>query len=101
MADFASWTEYTRFLIALIAVLDPFLAVPVFLSLTATRSDDERKRIARATALVVLAVLLLSALMGEALLRLMGASLASFRVGGGLVLLLMSLAMLNAQLGGV
>lgn len=96
-----AWTEYTRFLISLIAVLDPFLAVPVFLSLTATRSDDERRRIARATALVVLAVLLLSALMGEALLRLMGASLASFRVGGGLVLLLMALAMLNAQLGGV
>jgi multiple antibiotic resistance protein len=101
MTDLPSWTEYTQFLIALIAVLDPFLAVPVFLSLTASRSDEERRKVARATALVVLAVLLVSALVGEALLNAMGASLASFRVGGGLILLLMALAMLNAQFGGV
>ena len=101
MTDFASWTEYTRFLIGLIAVLDPFLAVPVFLSLTASRSDDERRKIARGTALTVFAVLLISALGGEALINLMGASLGSFRVGGGLILLLMALAMLNAQPGGV
>jgi multiple antibiotic resistance protein len=31
----------------------------------------------------------------------MGTSLASFRVGGGIVLLLMSLAMLNGQTGSV
>ena len=37
----------------------------------------------------------------EALLHLIGASLPAFRVGGGLVLLLMALAMLNAQAGGV
>ena len=38
---------------------------------------------------------------GEALLHLIGASLSAFRVGGGLVLLLMALAMLNAEAGGV
>ena len=35
------------------------------------------------------------------MLELIGASLPAFRVGGGLVLLLMALAMLNAQAGGV
>jgi MarC family membrane protein len=49
----------------------------------------------------VFAVLAGSALFGEPLLRLLGASLSAFRVGGGLVLLLMALAMLNAQAGGV
>jgi multiple antibiotic resistance protein len=38
---------------------------------------------------------------GDALLRLIGASVPAFRVGGGLVLLLMALAMLNAQPGAV
>jgi multiple antibiotic resistance protein len=38
---------------------------------------------------------------GEKLLLVIGASLPAFRVGGGLVLLLMALAMLNAQAGGV
>lgn len=96
-----AWTEYTRFLIALTAVLDPFLAVPVFLSLTSGHSDDERNRVARVVATTVLAVLIGAALSGEAVLRLMGSSLASFRVGGGLVLLLMAFAMLNARAGDV
>jgi multiple antibiotic resistance protein len=42
-----------------------------------------------------------AALSGEALLKFLGASLPAFQVGGGLVLLLMALAMLNAQAGGM
>jgi multiple antibiotic resistance protein len=49
--------------------------------------------------LTVFAVLAGAVLFGEALLRLIGASIPAFRVGGGLVLLLMALAMLNAQAG--
>jgi multiple antibiotic resistance protein len=45
----------------------------------------------------VLAVLIGASLMGEAVLQAMGTSLPSFRVGGGIVLLLMALAMLRAQ----
>ena len=52
-------------------------------------------------AITVFAVLAVAAFTGEALLQLIGASLPAFRVGGGLVLLLMALAMLNAQAGGV
>jgi multiple antibiotic resistance protein len=46
-------------------------------------------------------VLASATVLGEAVLHLIGASLPAFRVGGGLVLLLMALAMLNAQAGGV
>jgi multiple antibiotic resistance protein len=52
-------------------------------------------------ALTVFGVLAVAAFVGETLLDLIGASLPAFRVGGGLVLLLMALAMLNAQAGGV
>jgi multiple antibiotic resistance protein len=55
----------------------------------------------QAVTLTVFAVLAGAAVFGEALLALVGASLPAFRVGGGLVLLLMALAMLNAQAGGV
>ena len=92
---------YARFFVTLAAVLDPFLAVPIFLALTAGRSDEQRSRLVAAVALTVFAVLAGSALFGEQLLRLVGATLPAFRVGGGLVLLLMALAMLNAQAGGV
>ena len=92
---------YVRFFVTLAAVLDPFLAVPIFLALTASRDAAERAPLVRIVTITVFAVLAVSALVGEQLLQLIGASLAAFRVGGGLVLLLMALAMLNAQAGGV
>lgn len=95
------FSGYARFLVTLTAVLDPFLAVPIFLALTAARSDVERARLVRVVVFTVFAVLAVSALVGEQLLHLVGASLPAFRVGGGLVLLLMALAMLNARAGGV
>ncbi|MGD9952486.1 MAG: MarC family protein [Burkholderiales bacterium] len=93
--------EYLRFVVTLTAVVDPFLAIPFFLSFTASHDDAARRRLARTVGLTVLIVLAMSAFVGEALLELIGASLPAFRVGGGLVLLLMALAMLNAQAGGV
>ena len=92
---------YARFVATLTAVLDPFLAVPIFIAVTGARSDEERARLVNVVTVAVFAVLAGSALFGEQLLLLVGASLPAFRVGGGLVLLLMSLAMLNAQAGGV
>jgi len=97
----SSLNEYLRFVVTLTAVVDPFLAVPFFLTFTAARSEDERRRLARVVALTVFAVLAVAVFVGEALLEFIGASLPAFRVGGGLVLLLMALAMLNAQAGGV
>jgi multiple antibiotic resistance protein len=94
-------TEYLRFAVTLTAVLDPFLAVPLFLALTANQSTRERVVLVRVVTITVFAVLAVAALLGDSILTLMGASLAAFRVGGGLVLLLMALAMLNAQVGGV
>lgn len=93
--------DYVRFVVTLTAVLDPFLAVPIFLALTASTPAPDRVRLVRVVTVTVFFVLAGSALFGEQLLRLIGASLAAFQVGGGLVLLLMALAMLNAEAGGV
>ncbi len=101
MRELAPLGEYLRFAVTLTAVLDPFLAVPIFVGITATRSSEERIVLARVITLTVFGVLAGSALFGEALLHLIGASLPAFSVGGGLVLLLMALAMLNARVGGV
>jgi multiple antibiotic resistance protein len=96
-----SLQEYLRFFVTLTAVLDPFLAVPIFLAMTASQSAAARIALVRVVSITVFGVLAASALLGDTILSLMGASLAAFRVGGGLVLLLMSLAMLNARAGGV
>ncbi len=96
MSDFQ---EYLRYIVTLTAVLDPFLAVPIFLSVTSAANPAGRRRLAYIVTLTVFAVLAGSALFGEALLRVIGASVPAFQVGGGLVLLLVALAMLNARVG--
>jgi len=95
------WTEYTRFFTALFVVLDPFAAVPIFLVLTRDFTAPERGKVVNIAATTVFLVLVAAALLGETMLHGMGTSLASFRVGGGIVLLLMALAMLQAQTGAV
>jgi multiple antibiotic resistance protein len=91
------WAEYSRFFIALLVIIDPFAAVPIVLVLTRTFTCREQGRIANITAVTVLLVLVVAAVTGEKLLEGMATSLASFRVGGGIVLLLMALTMLRAQ----
>jgi len=94
-----SLQEYLRFTVTLLAVLDPFLAVPIFLSVTVGRDARSRNWLVNAVTLTVFLVLAGAAVFGEGLLRLVGASLPAFQVGGGLVLLLMALSMLNAEVG--
>lgn len=96
-----SLPDYTRFLISLFAILTPFAAIPIFLSLTQGRGDAYRAATARSAVLTVICVLIVAALAGELILRIVGTSLDSFRVGGGLVLLLMALSMLSAQVSAV
>jgi multiple antibiotic resistance protein len=47
----------------------------------------------------VFGILVVAAFSGDLILRLIGASLAAFQVGGGIVLFLMALSMVNATLG--
>jgi multiple antibiotic resistance protein len=92
-----AWPEYSRFAIALVAIVDPLAAIPLFLQLTDGFSVRERKRTARVTALAVFGVLAGAGIAGEAILGAFGTSLPAFRVGGGIVLLLMALSMLTAE----
>lgn len=92
---------YSRFVVTLLAILTPFAAIPVFLALTAGQDDAFRRRTADMAAATVFAVLFVSAVTGDMLLRVMGTSLDAFRVGGGIVLFTMSLSMLNAKVSAV
>lgn len=92
------WTQYSHFFTALLVILDPFAAIPIFLALTNNYSPAERSRIANLTAFTVVAVLITASLIGETLLVAMGTSLASFRVSGGIVLMIMALAMLQSRM---
>src|SRR5436853_7988 len=67
--------EYLRYLVTLTAVLDPFLAIPIFVGVTATRGEAATRRLANVVTVTVFLVLAGAALFGESLLKTMGASL--------------------------
>ena len=91
MLDF---TEYTKFLIALLAIVNPPGILPLYISLTANYPEAERLRIARLVIIAVVSILLIAAFFGELILQFFGISINSFRVAGGIMLLLMAITML-------
>jgi multiple antibiotic resistance protein len=93
--------EYARFVISLFAILSPFAAIPLFLTLTNGFDTQQKSRTAAAASATVAAVLIVSGLAGEPILVALGTSLDAFRVGGGIVLLLVALSMLSAQTSAV
>lgn len=85
---------------AVFFVVDPFVAVPLFLSMTAGDVPARRRSTALKAALTVACVLLTFALAGGAIFRLFGISIGAFRIAGGLLLFLMAVDMMRAQRSG-
>ncbi len=84
-------------LIALLAIVNPIGVVPFFIHFTQHLSREQRQRTMRISAFSAFMVIAISALAGLKVIEFFGISLASFQVGGGCLLLISSLAMLNAQ----
>ena len=84
-------------LIALLAVVNPIGAVPFFLAFTQGLSRQQRLRTLRVSAFSAFCVIAISGLFGLKIISFFGISIASFQVGGGVLLLMSSLHMLNAQ----
>ncbi len=95
------WTEHAKFIAALLAIVNPIGAIPIFLNLTADQSTTERRRTGTMAAVSTGMVLGVTLVIGEALLGFFGISIASFRVGGGILILLMSISMMQASVSPV
>lgn len=94
-----SYTEYARNLVGLLAIVDPIGAVPLFIGLMPHATSAERRRTARNAAVAVGIILVGSMFAGAPTLSLFGISIPAFRVGGGILILLMALEMLKANHG--
>jgi len=85
--------------ISLLALINPIGAVPFFLSLTAEHSEGERRRTIRIASISVFCVIAVTTLLGQQIIGFFGISVGSLEVGGGIIMLLMAISMLNAQVG--
>ncbi|MGJ0397161.1 MAG: MarC family protein [Methylocystis sp.] len=70
----------------LLAVINPFEVLPVFLMLQSDKSDEERHRVALMACLYALLLILFFLFFGAVILKIFGVSLAMVRVAGGIVL---------------
>lgn len=95
--ELGTWPEYIKFFAALMAIVNPIGAVPVFINLASDQRERDMKKTAFWAASAASTILLIALLTGEALLLFFGISIASFRVGGGILILLMAISMLHAR----
>ena len=94
MLDYA---EYIKIFIGLLAIVNPFGVIPIFISMTANETRTELQTTIQQVAIGVACILLIALFFGESLLHFFGISIDSFRVGGGILVLLMAIAMLHAK----
>jgi multiple antibiotic resistance protein len=84
-------------LITLLAVVNPLAIVPFFIHYTQGFTQAQRRRTVVTASISAFLVIASSALLGLQILEFISSSLASFQVGVGMLLLISSMNMLNAQ----
>ena len=83
--------------LTLLALVDPFMAIPLFVCATAGLDVRFRDKYSRQLGIIVALSLLIGGLFGLHLLDFMGVSLASIQIGGGAIMFIVSLAMVVAK----
>lgn len=83
--------------ISLFSLINPIGAMPVFISLTSSYSDDQRKQTIRRTALFVLIICIISYFIGSYILAFFGISIHALKFAGGLVISRSGFLLLNAK----
>jgi multiple antibiotic resistance protein len=84
-------------LITLLAIVNPLAIVPFFIHYTQGFTLEQRRHTVWVSSFSCFVVIAISALAGLHILDFFGISLASFQVGGGMLLLISAMNMLNAQ----
>lgn len=84
-------------LVTLLAIVNPLAIVPFFIHYTQGFTQQQRRSTIWTASFAAFVVIATSALLGIQVLEFFSISLASFQVGGGMLLLTSALNMLNAQ----
>jgi multiple antibiotic resistance protein len=93
----ADWSLGLTFFVTLFSVLNPPHAVPLYLSMAGVPTAATNRRVATITSLTVLIALMAALLAGERLLAFFGITIFAFQVGGGVLILMMAISMLQGQ----
>jgi multiple antibiotic resistance protein len=78
-------------IVTLFVILDPIGAIPFFQSLTIGISPSERRSVTRRSVLIAMALLIIFAYLGQAILSLLGITIYDFEMAGGALLLVFAI----------
>ena len=95
--DSTEFAAYLAFIASVFAVMNPMVAIPVYLSVVDGMPKEQRRRIPRTTAIAAFAVLATSFFLGETILSIFSVSVPALRIAGGLLLASMAWSMLQAR----
>lgn len=90
---------YLQFFIGLIALVNPLGVVPIFYSMTADMTREQQNRTGAITCFSIVVILLVSFFFGNFILKTFSISIDSFRIAGGVVVVMIALTMINGKIG--
>ncbi len=79
-------------------LINPFGVMPVFMTMTSSLSEAQRKKTARKATIVAFLTLLGFAFTGQLMFNFFGISVDSFRIAGGIIFFMVGYDMLQARL---
>jgi multiple antibiotic resistance protein len=92
--------QLLRFFVVFLVVVEPISVLPLFVGLTEGVAEPQRRQMALRAVIISAVILTVFALVGGPFLKIMGISLESFRIFGGLLLFLIALEMVFARTPG-
>ena len=92
-----TYAETIKFVVAMIIMMNPLGSLSIFTQLTKKFSLYEKRKTATTCYVAMTIAMLVTLWIGQGLLDLLGITIASFRCAGGIILLLVGLAMLQSQ----
>ena len=90
-------SDILKFSITLVSIINPLGAIPVFLGFTKNHKNLNIKNVTNTCAIASSTTILVSLVCGQFLLNFFGISVASFTIGGGLLLFMMAFSMISGQ----
>ncbi|AGB04279.1 membrane protein, MarC family [Aciduliprofundum sp. MAR08-339] len=86
---------FLHIFIPLFAVIDPFAALPLYMSLTAGLSEGQRRKIVKEASITAIVLLIFFEYLGIYILDFMGISIEALMIAGGLLMLMVSIEMVK------
>jgi len=83
--------------IQIFAILNPISVIPLFLSLTEGRDESEVRRIVGVVSIAIFIMMSIFSLAGDLILNLMGISVRGLKIGGGVILMVLAIDMLQGM----